>query len=126
MATLTTLVNFNNRLSGISGVTIDNGDIFGTTYGESGGYGSGYGSVYELVNVGSNCYDLTTLVNFNITDGAYPYAGHLITDASGDLFGTTSEGGAYGDGTVFEVTKVGNGYASTPATLASFNGTDGN
>lgn len=36
-------------------------------------------------------------------DGASPYAG-LIFDASGNLYGTTYEGGAYGGGTVFEIT----------------------
>jgi uncharacterized repeat protein (TIGR03803 family) len=37
------------------------------------------------------------------TDGKYPYAG-LILDAAGNLYGTTTEGGAYSGGTVFEVT----------------------
>ena len=36
-------------------------------------------------------------------DGASPYAG-LIFDASGNLYSTTYKGGAYGGGTVFEVT----------------------
>jgi uncharacterized repeat protein (TIGR03803 family) len=40
----------------------------------------------------------------NGTDGSEPYAG-LIFDASGDLYGTTFEGGAYGAGTVFELIK---------------------
>ena len=47
----------------------------------------------------------------------------MITDAAGDLFGTTSSGGAYGYGTVFEL--VNNGGAYTPVTLLSFNGADG-
>ena len=34
-------------------------------------------------------------------------------------------GGADGDGTVFEIAKTATGYASTPTTLVSFNGTDG-
>jgi uncharacterized repeat protein (TIGR03803 family) len=41
--------------------------------------------------------------NENGTDGEDPYAG-LIFDAAGNLYGTTSEGGAYGGGTVFEFT----------------------
>jgi len=36
---------------------------------------------------------LTTLVNFNGTNGWWPVAG-LIADASGNLFGTTFYGGA--------------------------------
>ena len=49
----------------------------------------------------------------------------LIADAAGDLFGTTTCGGANGDGTVFEIAKTGSGYASTPTTLVSFNGANG-
>jgi uncharacterized repeat protein (TIGR03803 family) len=49
----------------------------------------------------------------------------LIADAHGDLFGTTLGGGANGFGTVFEIAKTVHGYASTPTTLVSFNGTDG-
>ena len=66
---------------------------------------------------------LTTLVSFNGANGQFPYAG-LIADAAGDLFGTTTEGGADGDGTVFELVNNGGG-AYTPVTLLSFNGADG-
>ena len=65
---------------------------------------------------------LSTLVSFSGSDGAEP-AG-LIADANGDLFGTTSDGGANSDGTVFEIAKTAAGYASTPTTLVSFNGTE--
>src|ERR1700692_4382458 len=44
--------------------------------------------------------NLTTLVSFNGTDGANP-ASSLNTDANGDLFGTTTGGGANGVGAVF-------------------------
>jgi uncharacterized repeat protein (TIGR03803 family) len=64
---------------------------------------------------------LTTLVSFNGGDGSLPESG-LIADNHGDLFGTTSQGGAYGLGTVFEIAKTAHGYASTPTTLVSFNG----
>ncbi len=56
--------------------------------------------------------------------GRNPAAG-LIADAAGDLFGTTYGGGAYGHGAVFEIAKTGNGYASTPTVLVSFNGANG-
>ena len=49
----------------------------------------------------------------------------LIADAHGDLFGTTARGGANDDGTVFEIAKTAYGYASTPTTLVSFDGTNG-
>ena len=45
----------------------------------------------------------------------------MIEDCSGNLFGTTSQGGTSGDGTVFEVAKG----SGTITTLASFNGTNG-
>jgi uncharacterized repeat protein (TIGR03803 family) len=43
----------------------------------------------------------------------------LIADHNGDLFGTTTGGGANGFGTVFEIAKTASGYASTPTTLVS-------
>jgi uncharacterized repeat protein (TIGR03803 family) len=39
-------------------------------------------------------------------DGAYPEAG-LVRDSSGNLYGTTFNGGQYGNGTVFKVTSSG-------------------
>jgi len=65
---------------------------------------------------------LTTLGSFDGTNGALPFAS-LIADANGNLFGTTSEGGRFGAGTVFEIVKTAGGYASTPTVLASFDGT---
>ena len=47
--------------------------------------------------------------------------GDIILDSSGDLFGTTLNGGANSDGTVFEVVHG----SSTITTLASFNGANG-
>ena len=66
----------------------------------------------------------TTLASFNGTNGEVP-EGSLIADAAGALFGTAEEGGPNGDGTVFKIAKTGTGYASTPTTLVSFNGTNG-
>jgi hypothetical protein len=45
----------------------------------------------------------------------------LVVDANGNLFGTGITSGA---SLVFEVTKTGSGYANTPTTLYSFDGTD--
>ena len=67
-----------------------------------GGGTSGNGTVFELVNHGGGNYTPVTLLSFNYTNGANPYAG-LIADAAGDLFGTTSSGGTSGYGTVFEL-----------------------
>ena len=61
----------------------------------------------------------TILFNFDTTHGANPY-GNLIIDAAGNLFGTTAQGGNVGNGpgTVFELPKTPDGYASTPTILA--------
>jgi len=123
--TPTTLASFNGTDGAYpeGGLIADAaGDLFGTTYGG----GASSGTVFELVNNGGGSYTLTTLVvfNYNGSNGAGPVSG-LLADAAGDLFGTTAFGGAYGVGSVFEIAKTGGSYASTPTTLASFNGTDG-
>ena len=107
----------------VAGLIADaNGNLFGTTY-IGGAYG--YGTVFEITN-SSGVYADTpiALASFDNSDGAYPYDS-LIADAHGNLFGTTNSGGAYGDGTVFEITNSSGVYASTPTPLASFNGSDG-
>jgi uncharacterized repeat protein (TIGR03803 family) len=48
----------------------------------------------------------TTVVNFNSTNGAYPYAG-VSFDSQGTMYGTTSNGGASGFGTVWKYTSGG-------------------
>ncbi len=120
-----TLASFNYYTDGIfpTGLIADAaGDLIGTT--ERGGAG-GHGTVFEIAKTSTGYASTpTTLINFDYTDGGYPTAG-LIADAAGDLFGTTEYGGAYGYGTVFEIAKTSTGYASSPTTLVSFNGTDG-
>ncbi|MGA8491475.1 MAG: choice-of-anchor tandem repeat GloVer-containing protein [Terriglobales bacterium] len=49
-----------------------------------------------------------TLHTFHGKDGTGPEAG-LIFDAAGNLYGTTNGGGAYKEGTVFELTPTSNG-----------------
>jgi hypothetical protein len=121
------LANFN--FSGVSGegpfgglIADAAGDLFGTT--QLGGT-NGDGTVFEIVNT-STGYTGTaaTLVNFNGGDGNIP-VGDLLADSAGNLFGTTAEGGASSDGTVFEIGNTGSGYASIPATLATFNRANG-
>jgi uncharacterized repeat protein (TIGR03803 family) len=65
------------------------------------------------------------ILNFNGANGNGPY-GALISDAAGNLYGTTTGGGAYSFGTVFElIPKAGGGW--TRKILHSFNadGVDG-
>jgi uncharacterized repeat protein (TIGR03803 family) len=65
---------------------------------------------------------LTTLASFSgFPNGSFPVGG-VIMDSSGNLYGTTSDGGGnHIDGTVFKVAR-GSGAITT---LASFNGTNG-
>jgi uncharacterized repeat protein (TIGR03803 family) len=96
------------------------GNLFGTTYA---GGASNNGTVFEVA-AGSG--RITTLASFNPangTDGAGPEGG-LVEDSSGNLFGTTHFGGAYGIGTVFEV-AAGSGRITTLASFDPANGTDG-
>ena len=60
-----------------------------------------YGEVFKLTpsDGGWKC---TPLHTFNGNDGYAPK--NLLLDATGNLYGTTGEGGAYGMGTVWEIT----------------------
>lgn len=93
-----------------------NGNLYGTT--TQGGFHGG-GVVYEITPGGS----YKALYNFcsqtNCADGAYPQAS-LVQDAKGNLCGTTLNGGAYGFGTVFEITP-----SNQFIVLHSFDGIDG-
>ena len=120
----TTLASFNgsNGNSPSSELIMDAaGNLYGTT--QTGG-ANGKGTLFEVAKTGSGYANTpTTMVNFS--DGATPVAG-LITDANGDLFGTTSSGGPFGAGfgTAFEVPKTASGYGA-PVILAAFNGDNG-
>jgi uncharacterized repeat protein (TIGR03803 family) len=87
------------------------GNFYGTT--RSGGL-IGNGTVFKITASGT----LTTLHNFDGTDGTAPNA--LVQATNGNFYGTTAAGGASGHGTVFEISPSG-----MLTTLASFNLTDG-
>jgi uncharacterized repeat protein (TIGR03803 family) len=74
-----------------------------------GGYFSGCGTVFRLTTDGT----LTTLVSFNGVNGKCPEG--LVFGNDGNLYGTTSEGGALNKGTIFRMTTNG-----THTTLYSF------
>jgi len=76
------------------------GNLYGTT---SSGGASGLGVVFKIDTTGTE----SVLHNFTGSpDGAQPYAG-LVVDNSGNLYGTTETGGAFGFGTVFRVDRTG-------------------
>src|ERR1022692_4125687 len=114
--TFTTLHSFDNTDGASPNAALvqgTNGDFYGTT---SDFVGPGHGTVFKITPGGA----LTTLYSFcsqsACTDGEYPYAG-LIEAASGDFYGTTSQGGAGSPayGTIFRITPSG-----TLTTLYSF------
>ncbi|MGD0134516.1 MAG: choice-of-anchor tandem repeat GloVer-containing protein, partial [Bryobacteraceae bacterium] len=84
-------------------VQATNGDLYGTT---TTGGANGGGTIFKIAPGGT----LTTLYNFcsqtNCTDGQSPYAG-LVQATNGYLYGTTTAGGANGDGTIFQMNPGG-------------------
>ncbi len=103
-----------------AGVVIDAaGNLYGTTTRST----SNYGAVYEL-SPGPSGWTATALYTFTgSSDGAEPIAPVTI-DASGNLYGTTSEGGAYDQGTVFELSPTRSGDYSF-SVLHAFTSGDG-
>ncbi len=92
------------------------GNLYGTT---SQGGATGNGVVYEL-SPGSGGWTQTVLYTFNGTDdGSWP-SGPLTFDQAGNLYGTTTQAGADGWGTVFKLAPSSNGW--TPSILYTFTG----
>jgi uncharacterized repeat protein (TIGR03803 family) len=106
-----------------AGLIMDaSGNLYGTT--NSGGSGTRpIGTVFELIN-NSGTYNEKVLYSFQFagSDGVVPSAG-LIMDAGGDLFGTTTQGGAFSSGTVFELVNSSGTY--TEKVLYSFTNSGG-
>jgi uncharacterized repeat protein (TIGR03803 family) len=82
------------------------GSFYGTTFqggtDVTGCFSSGCGTVFKITRAGA----LTTLHFFNDDDGAFP-AGAVVQATDGDLYGTTTEGGANGPGTIFRIAPGG-------------------
>jgi uncharacterized repeat protein (TIGR03803 family) len=89
------------------------GNVYGTTYGG----GTGSGVVYKLTPAGSGWTESVLYTFMGGSDGASPWAG-VTLDQAGNLYGTTAAGGAFGGGTVYELSPSGSGW--TKRTLHSF------
>jgi uncharacterized repeat protein (TIGR03803 family) len=126
-SSITTVASFTggNGEAPLAGVTFDaSGNLWGTTWGgaSSGTWDgvSNLGTVFEIIKGSSS---ITTVAAFTGGNGDYP-SGGVTFDTSGNLWGTTGQGGAsgfYGDGTVFEIAHG----SSSITTVASFNGSNG-
>jgi uncharacterized repeat protein (TIGR03803 family) len=79
-------------------------DAFNNAYGTT-QYGGTYGrgTVFQVTSYGNE----TVVYSFDGgANGAYPNGG-LARDATGDLYGTTYQGGAYSYGTIFTINTLG-------------------
>jgi uncharacterized repeat protein (TIGR03803 family) len=103
-----------------AGVTIDkNGTLYGTT--SFGGANNG-GTVFQLTKVNGRWTE-KVLHSFGAKgDGMFPYAGVML-DSLGNLYGTTSIGGAVGSGSVYRLTLANGKWTET--LLHSFTGKNG-
>jgi uncharacterized repeat protein (TIGR03803 family) len=104
----TTLHSFGSGSDGsvpLAGLMLDHaGNLYGTT---SAGGANGNGAVFML-GLNGILWHESVLYSFGTgTDGTVPYAG-VTLDSAGDILGTTSAGGTYGYGTVFELSKAHN------------------
>ena len=117
--------NGTNGAAPFSGVIIDKaGNLYGTTY-EGGASGDGTVLMLTPPAEGQTAWTETVLFSFNGTNGSSPEAG-LTLGSSGNLYGTTSTGGAKNLGTVFELSPpVAGKTAWTETILASFAGNNG-
>ena len=92
-----TLVNDLGSEGNLSGPAMDSA---GNLYGSNVIYG--YGTLFKLTRSG-NTWTYSVLHTFSGSDGEFP-VGTLTVDSSGNLYGTTTEGGTYDYGVIWEIT----------------------
>ncbi len=96
------------------------GNIYGTTYA---GGADNAGLVYKLSLGKGGTWTEQILHTFDGIYGAKPLAG-LVFDSAGNLYGTTTQGGRFSDGIIYEMVAGSTGY--TFRTLNAFMGENGN
>jgi uncharacterized repeat protein (TIGR03803 family) len=107
------------------------GALYGTTFYGGQGFCTelGCGSVYLLqpqqtVCAAFNCpWTVSSEYSFTGPDGFEPAFVDPAFDSAGNLYGSTTEGGANGDGNVFKLTRSNGQWTAT--SLHDFNGSDG-
>ena len=101
------------------------GNLYGTT--NSGG-ANNYGTVFELSPSSGGGWTEAVIHDFYSipgVDGVYPESAGLTFDVSGNLYGTTSGGGANANGIVYKLSPA-TGSGWTESVVFTFNGSDGN
>jgi uncharacterized repeat protein (TIGR03803 family) len=103
----TVLYNFANPKNGAgpsSSLTFDAfGNLWGTAGGGTGQCNGGCGVVFKMTPASDGKWTYSVVHQFTGNDGAYPNAS-VVFDGKGNLYGTTTLGGAGGYGVVFEIT----------------------
>jgi uncharacterized repeat protein (TIGR03803 family) len=89
------------------------GNLYGTTS-SGGAHSEAYGTVFKITAEGKTTRLYSFCSKSGCADGSYPAAG-LVLATDGNFYGTTPDGGANGEGTVFRITPAG-----TLTTLHSF------
>ncbi|MEO8086359.1 MAG: choice-of-anchor tandem repeat GloVer-containing protein [Bacteroidota bacterium] len=100
------LLDFVHNTSGYGAtghLTFDGTHIYGMTQ-EGGTYD--YGTIFKIQTNGTG---FTTLLNFNGTNGTYPFGG-LVTDGT-YLYGMTRYAGVNGNGAIFKIMPDGTGFS---------------
>ena len=135
------LHNFGKDKDGYSpfaGLVFDtSGSLYGATagggaFGVSCGPGAGCGTVFKLTRCRNGRWSERVLHSFGSGKDGYNPVGDLVLDTSGNLYGTTSDGGAFGSqcgyagcGTAFKVTHCKRGQWSERVLHNFGNGSDG-
>jgi uncharacterized repeat protein (TIGR03803 family) len=106
---------------GFYGTTADNYYFIFTTCA-----GTYCGHVFDLTPpaISGDPWSYTSIWTFSGLDGSTPYAS-LVRDKSGNLYGTTADGGTGGSGTIFKLSPPAIGGAWTESTLFDFDTSNG-
>lgn len=108
-------------------ISDETGALYGTTYGGGDtacGSGYGCGTVFKLTHAGT-AYTESILYSFAGSDGGGGPLFGLISDARGNLYGTTSGGTNYADGAVYELKRAGSSYSEHVLHVFQNDGSDG-